>query len=335
MEKEKEKEKEKEHVYFRESDKYMEWLTKEGGEWLAKSESSPHTRFILKNHQCPGDIMMLAACVRDIKKWNPHFEIDIRTSCDAIFEHSPYITPMSEDDPSVRVLDMHYEMIHESNQNMNNHFIHGFIFDFNQQTGSSIKLTDFKPCIHLTDEEKKNPVFDDQPKKFVVLNSGGKTDYKTKIWWPEAWQEVVRLCKDIQFIQVGKNDKKDTGAGKAAHIVLKGKNISSRIDQTSMREMIRLIYQSVGTASVVTSVMHIAAAFGRRAVVVAGGHEPWWWERYPGHDYFHTIGQLECCKLGGCWKKECENKNSKNGHQKCLELIKPLDIANAIKSWFK
>jgi len=315
-------------------EEYSKWLKESGAEWLAKAEKNPHTRYILKNHQCPGDILMLSACVRDIKKWNPHLEIDVRTSCDTIFENSPHITKMDENDPSVRVLDMHYETIHQSNQNMQQHFIHGFIKDFNEQAGYSIKLTEFKPDVHLTKEEKKTPVFSDQPKKFVLINSGGKTDYKTKWWWKSAWTEVVKKCPKIQFIQIGKPDKKDTGAGQAIHEELEEKNVFAKINQTSFREVIRLVYQSVGTLSVVTSIMHLAAAFDRHACVIAGGHEPWWWERYPGHDYFHTIGALDCCRLGGCWDKECKNKNEDTQRQKCMELIDPEKVANAIKAWF-
>jgi len=312
---------------------YKEWLEKGGSEWKSKSEYQPHKRYILENFQCPGDILMLTACVRDIKRWKPDYEIDIRTSHDDLFNNNPNITKLDGDDPSVWKLRMNYEIIHQSNQNMNKHFIHGFIQDFNEQTGGSIKLTEFKPDVHLTDDEKNIPVFPDQPDKFVVINAGGKTDYLTKCWWDEAWQAVVNLCPDIQFIQIGKRDKKDNGAGKSMHSDLEGDNIINKVDKTSMREMVRLIYQSSGTVSVVTTVMHLAAAFDKHAAVIAGGHEPWWWERYPGHDYFHTIGQLKCCRTGGCWEKDCKNKNEQD-HQKCLELINPADVANSIKSWF-
>ena len=321
-----------EYTYMRNPQDYAKWL-ESGAEWMAKAEKNGCTRYILKNHQCPGDILMLSACVRDIQRWQPNLDIDIRTSCDTIFDNNPHITKMEENDPSVMILDMHYEIIHQSNQNMNNHFIHGFIIDFNEQTGSSIKLTEFKPDIHLTNEEKNTPVFSDQPKKFILLNAGGKTDYKTKWWWPEAWTKVVKLCKNIQFVQIGKQDKKDTGAGQALHKKIQSKNVIHKIDQTSMRDVIRLVYQSVGTLSVVTTIMHLAAAFDKHCCVVAGGHEPWWWEKYPGHDYFHNIGQLDCCRLGGCWKKECENQNEQ-GHQKCLELLDPQKIADTIQSWF-
>lgn len=322
-----------EYIYMKELDKYQEWLKKGGAEWKAKSEQIGHSKYILENFQCPGDILMLAACVRDIKIWKPEYEIDVRTSCNELFDNNPNITKLQEDDPSVWKVRMDYDIIHQSNENMNQHFIHGFIFDFNQKTGNSIKLTQFKPDVHLTEEERETPVFKDQPKDFVVINSGGKTDYTTKWWWSESWTKVVKQCKDIQFIQIGKQDKKDSGAGRAMHKKLKSKNIIDKINQTSIREVARLVYQSQGTLSVVTTIMHLAAAFDKHAAVVAGGHEPWWWERYPGHDYFHTIGLLGCCRMGGCWKKDCENKNE-IGHQECMEMIDPQVVATAVQAWF-
>lgn len=311
-----------------------EGLTKEYLEWLSKSEKLQWKKFILKNHQCPGDILMLTACVRDIKIWYPEFEIGIDTTCDEIFHHNPNVSNLSKNDPDVFEIKMDYEIIHQSNQNMNNHFIHGFIIDFNEKTGYSVKLTNFKPDIHLTDQEKEIPLFEEQEEKFIVLNAGGKTDYMTKWWWTEKWEEIIKLCPDIQFIQIGKCDERDTGAGQALHNIIQQPNVLNKINKTSIRDVLRLVYQSIGTLSVVTSVMHMAAAFDKHAAVIAGGHEPWWWEKYPKHDYFHSIGTLSCCKFGGCWLKDCENKNEKN-HQKCLETIDPRKVAESIHRWYR
>ena len=188
-------------------------------------------------------------------------------------------------------------------------------------------MTEFKPDVHLTDEEKEKPVFSDQPEQFVAICAGGKTDYKTKWWWEESWNKVVENCPDISFIQIGKK------ASDHIHCEIKQKNCINKVNETSIRDIMRLVYQSVGTVSVVTSVMHLSAAFDKHAAVIGGGHEPWWWERYPGHNYFHSIGKIDCCRFGGCWKKECENKDKSN-HQKCLTLIDPQKVADAIKGWF-
>jgi hypothetical protein len=65
--------------------------------------------------------------------------------------------------------------------------------------------------------------------------------------------------------------------------------------------------------------MHVAAAFDKPCVVIAGGREEPWWEAYVDdyaafgpkaapvtvpHRYLHTLGLLECCKLKGCWKRK-------------------------------
>ena len=56
-------------------------------------------RLIFKNFQCPGDGVMLSAAVRDLKLAYPdRFEIDVRTACDALFEHNPHITKLREGD---------------------------------------------------------------------------------------------------------------------------------------------------------------------------------------------------------------------------------------------
>lgn len=308
--------------YLQDPKQYTEWIIKSGN-----VERLNHSKFILKNHQCPGDLLMLTACVRDIKIWYPQIELDVDTSDSNMWLNNPNLTHLDKNDPDVTELDMQYEIIHQSNENLHAHFIHGFIEDFNKKTGFAVKLTQFKSDIYLTKEEKEEPVFDDQPEKFVLMLAGGKDDYKSKWWWKEAWTIVVQKCPDIQFIQIGKE------ADDHKHDVVESDNCINKIGQTSTRDMLRLVYQSVGTLSVVTAVMHMAAAFDRHAAVIAGGHEPWWWEKYPGHNYFHTIGRLPCCKFGGCWKGECENKNDKN-RQRCLELIDPSIVAETISRWF-
>lgn len=308
--------------YMFSPEEYCEWLIKSG-----EVDKINRNKFILKNHQCPGDLLMLTACVRDIKIWYPNVILDVDTSDTNMWLNNPHLDHLEKNDPDVIELDMQYEIIHESNTNVHAHFIHGFIDDFNKKTGLAVKLTQFKPDVHLTEEEKEEPVFKDQPNKFVLMIAGGKDDYKTKWWWEEAWTEVVKACPDIQFVQIGKkaNDHK--------HSTIHADNCINKIGKTSTRDMLRLVYQSAGTLSVVTAIMHMAAAFDKHAAVIAGGHEPWWWEKYPGHDYFHSIGRLDCCRFGGCWKGECENK-SKKGRQRCLELIDPRQVAQAIESWF-
>jgi ADP-heptose:LPS heptosyltransferase/SAM-dependent methyltransferase len=83
----------------------------------------------------------------------------------------------------------------------------------------------------------------------------------------------------------------------------------------------------------------------RPCVVINGGREPPHWEQYPGHQLLHTIGALDCCATGGCWKSRvvalgdgdqkdrdlCQQPVA--GHPRCMRLITPDDVIRAIEKY--
>ena len=74
-------------------------------------------RLILRSFQSPGDVVMLTAAVRDLHAAHPgQFVTDIRTSADDLWLHNPHITRLQERESGVQVLEMHYPLIHHSNQ---------------------------------------------------------------------------------------------------------------------------------------------------------------------------------------------------------------------------
>lgn len=84
-------------------------------------------RLILKSFQSPGDIVMLTAAVRDLHRAHPgQFQTDVRTSADGLWLHNPNLVPLKEGEAGVETLDMHYPLIHQSNQRPY-HFIHGYV----------------------------------------------------------------------------------------------------------------------------------------------------------------------------------------------------------------
>lgn len=272
---------------------------------------------VLKNYQSIGDIMMLTACVRDLKRWYPEINVLVDTSCNALFENNPYLSngmPLGE---SVIDIRMEYPLIHKVGDK-DVHFLHGFIEFLNEKMSLRVKLTEFKADIHLSEKEKKErPI---EPPYWVMV-AGGKGDFTAKHWWPEAWQSVVDNAKNVRFVTIGGKEHLEH------HNELK--NVINMQGKTSIREALQLIYHSEGVISPVTFAMHAAAAFNKPAVVIAGGREHWWWEKYPGHVFAHTIGALDCCRGGGCWKSHCENKDE-DGRQKCLKLIDPVRVAHII-----
>jgi ADP-heptose:LPS heptosyltransferase len=262
-------------------------------------------KLILRNFQSPGDILMLTAAVRDLHACHPgRFATDVRTSCPDLWLHNPYLTPLAEDDPEVRVVDCHYPLIHRSNQTPY-HFIHGFIEYLNDTLGLQVKPTAFKGDVHLSAEEKawfaRVQEAKGEARPFWLLASGGKHDYTIKWWDHQRYQAVVdHFAGRIEFVQVGEAHHH--------HPPLRGA-VDLR-GQTTLRQLVRLMHHAQGAVSAVSLLMHLAAAVeprpgmpkNRACVVIAGGREPPHFTAYPHHQFIHTVGALMCCDDGGCWK---------------------------------
>ncbi len=306
-------------------------------------------KWIFENWLSPGDIVVLTAALRDLHRAYPgRFITDVRTSCPALWEHNPHLTPLNPDDPEVRSMVCHYPLIHQCNT-APYHFIHGFIEYLNDQLGLRIRPTEFKGDVYLSDEEKARPSMVEeatgQPTPYWIMAAGGKYDYTIKWWHRRRWQEVVdHFQGQLLFVQVGEQGH--------YHPPLKG--VLDLRGKTTLRDLIRLVYHADGVVCPVTLHMHLAAAVPlppsrhrlRNCVVVAGGREPAHWEQYPGHHFLHTIGALECCATGGCWKartvalgdgSELDMPNalcydvSALGIPRCMELITPNQIFDKIR----
>ena len=269
-------------------------------------------KLILRSHQSPGDIVMLTAAVRDLKKaLGAAVEIDVRTSCPALWENNPHLTPLADDAAGVEAIECHYPLIHRSNTGPW-HFIHGFAQFLGERLGRAIPPTEFKGDIHLSPKEKswmsQVQEVTRVPVPFWIVAAGGKYDFTAKWWAHERWQAVVDHFRGrILFVQVGENGHH--------HPALRG--VLDLRGKTDLRQLVRLVHHAQGVLCPVTLLMHLAAAVpvreegvrrqgsgvrNRPCVVVAGGREPAQWEAYPHHQYIHTNGALRCCDNGGCWK---------------------------------
>jgi ADP-heptose:LPS heptosyltransferase len=285
-------------------------------------------RLILTNHQSPGDIVMLTAAVRDLHRAHPAaFVTDVRTSCPAIWERNPHITPLDVQTPGVETIQCEYPLIHESNT-APYHFIHGFIEHLNERLGTRVRPTEFRGDIHLGDDERSwtSQVQDltgiDEP--FWIVSAGGKYDYTIKWWDPRRFQSVVdHFAGRIRFVQVGERQHH--------HPPLRG--VIDLRGRTDLRQLIRLVYHAAGIITPVSLLMHLAAAVATRpdrpgsrpCVVIAGGREPTQWEAYPGHQFLHTIGALACCETGGCWRSRTlpllDGDVNDHADRLCLDVV--------------
>ena len=284
-------------------------------------------KLIFKNHQSPGDILMLTALVRDLHRAHPgRFRTDVRTACPQLWENNPYLTELDEDD--AEIIESEYPVIHHSNARPY-HFVHGFAQHAETVLGCRIPVTEFKGDIHLSEDERnwmsqveELGIEDD----FWIVVAGGKYDFTAKWWHPDWYQEVVdRFRGRITFVQTGED----------GHFHPPLRNVVDLRGKTDIRQFIRLIHHSVGVLCPVTFAMHAAAAVpirpgrpvNRAAVVIAGGREPPHWEAYPHHRYLAMNGALRCCDNGGCWRSRCTLVG--DGDDKDREALceNPVDIA--------
>ena len=329
-------------------------------------------RLVLKSFQSPGDVVMLTAAVRDLHAAEPgRFLTDVRTSAEALWEHNPLITKLCEGDVGVETLDMHYPLVHQSNQRPY-HFLHGYPQYLEERLGVRVPVTKFSGDIPLSADEKSSPPLKgvELPERFWIIVAGGKYDFTAKWWNPDSYQKVVdhfaedgrtgrpsyeespagsRCYGKITFVQ----------CGEAGHWHPRLSGVIDLVGKTTLREFVRLMHHAEGVVCPVTLAMHLAAAVETRpgrsrhrpCVVIAGGREPPQWEAYPQHQYLSTVGMLSCCADGGCWKSRCQlvgDGDLKDRRDvceqpvqvtpelripRCLDMISPEDVIRKIEMY--
>lgn len=288
-------------------------------------QESGKKRLILRNRLSPGDVLVMTTAIRALHQAHPDkYETDVESPCPEIFENNPFITKLNGDG---QVIDMQYPEIHKSGAS-GRHFSDGHRKYLEDVLEIKIPRVGLLPDIFLTQDEKLWPSpllkYFDWSGSYIVLNAGSKGDYTLKQY--HRWQEVVHLWNksypEIKLAQIGvlqHNHKPLDGA-----LDMRGK--------TSIRELFRLIYHSVGIFTCVSFPMHIAAALSRPCVVVAGGREGTRWELYPDHRFLYVNGALDCCMYDGCWRskiEECQHPIEKS-YPLCLEMIRPEDVVRAM-----
>lgn len=311
-------------------------------------------QLVLRTFQSPGDVLMLTAAVRDLHAAHPkRFVTDVRTSAPALWEQNPYISRLPDSGADIQTVEMHYPLVHQSNQRPY-HFLHGYVQFLEEQLKLQIPLTRFQGDIHLSPEERaaRCPgAGHGVPERFWIVIAGGKYDFTAKWWNPDSYQKVVDHFRNkITFVQ----------CGEAGHWHPPLERVVNLVGKTNQREFVRLMYHADGVLCPVTFAMHLAAAVPtkpdrprqRACVVVAGGREPAHWEAYSHHQFLSTLGMFSCCEEGGCWKSRCQvvgdgdDKDRRNLCERpvqvrpdlripqCMEVITPADVIRKIEMYY-
>jgi ADP-heptose:LPS heptosyltransferase len=305
-------------------------------------------KIILQSHLALGDVVMLTAAVRDLHRLCPgQFVTDVRTAFPEVWTHNPYLTGLDAFDRTVETLACDTMFVAQSERSPC-HYIYAFLDFLNRRLKLELQPTEFAGDIHLSEADRAAPspirelTGKDTP--YWVICAGGKYDLTIKWWAVERYQQVVDHFRGrIQFIQVGY----------AGHFHPPLEGAMDLRGRTTLRQLIRLVHNCEGVVCGVTSLMHLAAAVPRPfdrpglrpCVVIAGGRESPHWEAYPGHQFLHTVGVLDCCATSGCWKSRTrplgdgapDDRAEKrcvavtNSLPRCMDLITANDVIRRIE----
>ncbi len=292
----------------------------------------------LANYICPGDNAVMTCAIENLSRAYPgKFRLAVKTHHPDIYRNNPHLTENGElRAPSGWLLEMHYNTLLQQCNQQPFHFTEGYNQHLAESLGVPIPMEVRQPCIYLSDEEKNTRPGIIGNGAYALISCGTKRDYTAKFAGRNIFQEVVdRFQGEITFVQVG--------ASGDDHPRLSG--VLNLIGQTSIRDLICLAYHSQFGVGGVTALHHIYAAFNKRYICLAGGREPHTWEAYPSSVFLHTIGALDCCKTGGCWRNKtvaidgdtslCAQPVNYKGDMipRCLEMIGSEGVIRAIEDY--
>lgn len=298
------------------------------------------TLLTLHNRWALGDTVCLSALVRDLAMTYPgKYRVQVTGHFSSFWENNPYAHHAAGEGRQGKVIRLGYkDGITAAGRGSKIHFLSWFHRDFERKTGIKVPVRLPYGDIHLSAS--------DHFKHFVkgrywVIVAGGKNDMPAKVWYAHRHQEVVDklLAQGIQCVQAGARMK-----GQWQPTLQRCHDAVGKTN--SIRHFFSLISRAEGVICGVTGAMHIAAAFQKPCVVIAGGREEPWWEGYYNarpsnfgphcadvkvpHKFLHTVGILDCgCGnlKKGCWKDkvvaDAEMRADPNFRRKlCLKVIR-------------
>ncbi len=280
-------------------------------------------RVCLHNHQaCLGDRLAMTSLVRDLHETYPNWRIKVDVLNDMVWRNNPHLCEYPES--ADLFVNLGPARATQSSRTNGVHFIRAFREGWLWRTGIPVRPGPFKADLHLNERELR---FRPVPGAYWVINCDCGP-FGSKRWVPERWRELVRAMPSTTFVQVGLKQDNEIDLGDEPNVV-------SLVGWTDDRQLFALVRHATGCIGLVSSLIHVAAAFDKPAVCLAGGREPASFEHYPGQRYLERIGALQCCRTTCCWKNSLEACLDKpRGVARCMELIEVPEVVAAVESYY-
>lgn len=283
-------------------------------------------KIVLHSGLSPGDILTMTAAVESLHQLYPgRYETAVTCAVPEVWQNNPNVSAGLSVGPN-DVYDLSYPAIDRSGSSAEP-FLSGYVQELGFRLGIPMRLTVAHPVLYLTDEEKQHsPAWDliGTGRPYWIINAGHKDDIALK-QWPHAYYQKVVDDTDITWVQVGAMTYGHTHRPLRNVIDLRGK--------TTHRQLYSLVYNASGAVGPVTYLQHIAAAFEKPYVCIAGGREPVSWvSSYNTQVVLHSVGSLRCKHNAGCWRgNECQYMV--DGAAECMTAITPELVVETIRAY--
>ena len=276
-------------------------------------------------HKHIGDSIILAGAVHNVKAAHPDLQFHFIGWGADMWLHNPDVTDTQH---NCLLPEIHYGSWKEERFASNGNLVEGFTKMLCEHLHiPMVPIVTRTPYAVLTDEEKEASK---RWNGYWLLNANSQTWSVSKAYpW---WQEVVDgLQGKVRLIQMGSSEKRNLTEELIGLIDYRGKT-------QNLRDYMTMIYGCDGIISPPSGIINIGAAFGKRAVVVAGGRELPKLSDYPNMDFLTMplcgYGQGEAC-IALKWegKRRCVSPTTCHGRQysRCMALIPPEQIINAVE----
>ena len=282
----------------------------------------------------------MTAAIDSLHRTHPgRYLTAVESPCPELFAHHPLIAPAGN---GFERIDMEYPLIHQSNERPV-HFLQGYCDHLAEKLGVPIQCIVNRPSLYFSDEERqwtgRIEEMLGRPRPYWLVNAGKKSDYTCKQWPVEHYQQVIDTLQGrVLFVQAGATGDR--------HRRLRG--VVDQVGKTTLRELLRLALHAQGGIGPSTLLQHVFAALEKPYVCLLGGREPLSWVQYPLQTTLHTMGAIDCCRLGACWKSRVVPLDDGEGHDKnlcvqpvftdppaprCMAMISPTEAVRAIERY--
>lgn len=280
-----------------------------------------------QSHLHSGDMVICTGAVRNICSAYPEIKFKIPDFCPELTDYNedytqntPFFTEIGK---------VTYGSLAEEQAGINGNVVEGFTRSLCALIGiDMVPITTRTPVLYLSEKEKE------KSKKWngkILLNANCQTVSRSK-GYPH-WQKVVEELKnDFEIVQIGGNQVKDISPDLQGVTDMRG--------QTTLRDLVVMVYGCSLVMSPPSCVSNIAGAFSRKQIIVNASREPDILLDYPNSKHISSRSRCGwgvesgciCCRINQ-GTRSCKDvvRDDSGEWSRCQYEIPPEKIIECVK----